>query len=215
MKKSSLLLLVLLLFVSINSFSQEEMGMKDLYESKEITFYGHDFSNFRLFEPSFYGHENMKKFFKAWLGYHYFSDKNEKTLSRWLKKDVTLDLRYTTSLIDHIKEDEIVSFSQHLIPKDSVQAMISRYQVAQTEGIGLVVILECFNKDKEGVSGYFVWFDIATKKIILSDYRVIKRYANGMGLTKHWGKGVDVFWHKYIDDVYRKRMKRDRILVEK
>ena len=82
----------------------------------------------------------------------------------------------------------------------------SNYQVKQQEGIGFVVIVECFEKVTKTSSAYFTFFDIATKKIIMSTYYETAR-AGGTGLTNFWGSGLNETFYYYLDEVYKKQLK--------
>ena len=133
---------------------------------------------------------------------------DERYFARKLKtSNIVFDFQYTGKVIQMLDEKDIASLTKNTISPDSIQSIIDNYQISQKEGIGFSVIVECFDRDKHTSSAYFTFFDIATKKIIMSDYFSTNN-PSGNGLTKYWGKGfldtVDV----YISAEYRYSLKR-------
>lgn len=191
----------------LNSFGQKTNTTdKDVFKSQEIIFYGYDYSHFKLAEAKRLTDGNIKKYIPAWIDF--LNGKiNEKDLENSLKKEkVTFNFDYTMSLIKPIKEDDLVTITKHSISSDSIQSIISNYQLKEKDGIGFVVIPECFEKNKNRCTAYFTFFDIATKKIIMSDY-FGSNDADGKGLTDFWGHGLHATFAKYLADVYKNKFK--------
>lgn len=200
--------LIALVVVSTTAFGQKSYtSEKDVFEAKDVVFYGYDFSHFKLAEAKrIFENNNVKKLIPAWIEYVNSHNSNV-SLQRNLKKDiVTLNFDYTLDLIKNINEDGLVVVVKHTIPLDSIQSIVSRYAVKEKEGVGFVVIVECFEKVKEKASAYFTFFDIATKKVLMSDYYVAND-ADGYGMVNHWGVGLRVTVAKYFARVYKKKWK--------
>ncbi len=196
-----------LAFFSINAFGQKTYTTeKDVFDSKEIVFYGYDYSHFKLAEIKRLIDGNIKKYIPAWISF-LNEHTNELDLQKRFKKDkVTFNFDYTTNLIKTLNEDELVAAKKHIISPDSIQSFISSYDIKEKEGIGFVVIIECFEKDKKKCTAYFTFFDIATKKVIMTDYFGANE-ADGYGLINYWGVGLNATFGKYIADVYRKKLR--------
>lgn len=195
---------------------------KDVAAAKEIIFYGYDFRYFRLADPKRLEaydtddpagikvplNNKLKAYASAWVGY--LLDKiTNKEFARDLKKSkVTFDFDYTLQGIRELSDSDHITPVKTSIPPDSIQTILNNYQVKQKEGIGFTVIVNCFNKETETSSAYFVFFDIATKKVLMSNY-YRTNHANGIGLTKHWGYGFYRTVNAYIGEEYRVRIKGD------
>lgn len=217
-----LILIVTLLICAHISYGQTVYtSKKDISNAKEIIFYGYDFSHFTLADPKrlYFAQEkdpagvkehpvnSMKVYVSAWVGY--LLDKmSENYFARKLKTNkVTFDFDYTLKVIRQLNDSNLVSLLKRTIPKDSIQSIIDGYQVKQKEGIGFTIIVECFNKDKEASSAYFTFFDIATKKVIMSDY-FSTSHADGIGLTKHWGYGFNYTVDSYISNEFKSNVRK-------
>lgn len=215
------LILTLFIFAHISYGQRVYTSKKDISDAKEIIFYGYDFSHFTLADPkrlSFaqdkdpagvkeHSANSMKVYVSAWVGY--LLDKmSDNYFARKLKTNkVTFDFDYTLQVIRQLNDSNLVSLLKTTIPKDSIQSIVNRYQVKQKEGIGFTIIVECFNKDKESSSAYFTFFDIATKKVIMSDY-FSTSHADGIGLTKHWGYGFNYTVDSYISNEFKSNVRK-------
>lgn len=110
----------------------------------------------------------------------------ERKLANSIKKDsITYNFNPTLLVNKTITNESIAVATKHTIDKDSVQSMINRYSTTETNGIGYVIIFECFNSYEKKVSAYSVFFDIATKKILLVDY-INKHDGNSYNNMKDW-----------------------------
>jgi len=200
------ILLVIVSFCSLNSFGQKTYTSEnDVFESKEIVFYGYDFSHFRLADVKRL-YAETKKYIPAWIGF-LNEHATESTLQKTFRKEIVkFNFDYTTSLIKPLIEDSLVTVTKHSISPDSIQSIISSYQIKENEGIGFVVIVECFEKERKTSTAYFTFFDIASKKVIMSDYFGAND-ADGYGLTNYWGVGLNATFAKYVADIYRKKLK--------
>jgi hypothetical protein len=199
-------LTVTLLSVSATScFSQMYQTAEDVYKSKSITFYGYDFGRLKLLEPKRISEDMTPQVF-SWIGYLKERITDER-LSGWLRKEVKSNW---IPLVDHTKETlngkDVVDVVQRPIHKDSIDSIVKRYPIKETEGLGFVVILEAFEKDTKRVYAHFTFFDIATRKVILTEYFNSKE-ADGYGLTNYWGIGTAGTTQIYIADVFKPKAK--------
>ena len=195
------------IFSSFLSFGQKIYSSeKDVFDANEIVFYGYDFSHFKLADAKRFNNIKVKAFIPAWIGYlNKYED--EETLTKRLKKNkVTFDFDYTTNIIKTLKNEDLVSILKGSLSPDSIQNIISRYELKQKEGIGFVLIVECFEKTNETSTVYFTFFDIATRKVLISDYFGYNQPSEN-GLTRYWGNGLATTFYRYLDKVYGKKDK--------
>jgi len=167
--------------------------------SDEYTFYGIDFSKFRLINTTkMHLGENIKNdFFPAWL--REFDDKyTKKYLRQRLVVDVLNDERSRFQVEQFLKNDpsNIVSYFSTLWNADTLLSMVQDYQLERETGIGISFIIAEFNKNEEEVIGYVTFFDIETRELMF----VVKALGDavGMGMTSHWYNGLYDAWNDYF-----------------
>ncbi len=205
--KTAILSIIAIIYVLPVLGQKTHHNTNDVYNSKELIFYGYDFSHFKLAEAKRLNDEKIKVAIPQWIDF-VNQRKNEGTLQKMFKKEkVKFDFDYTLNIIKTINETELASIIKNTISADSIQTIINNYPIKEKEGIGFVIIVECFEKNKERSTAYFTFFDLATKKVLLSDY-FGSNDADGYGLANHWGVGLNTLFTKYSADIYRKNLKK-------
>jgi len=216
--------ILLVLIASFSFFSVNGQAVytskKDISAAKEIFFYGYDFSHFKLADAKrlFSSQEKdpagvndhagsgIKVYVSAWVGYLLNKMSDDYFAKKLKTNKVTFDFDYTFKVIKQLDDSDLVSLVKTSIPSDSIQDIVSRYEVKQKEGIGFTIIVECFDKEKERSSAYFIFFDIATKKVLMSDY-FGTNHADGIGLTRHWGYGFHYTVNSYITNEFKSNVR--------
>lgn len=159
-----------LLFILISSFNlslSADNNPNIIYNSDTLTWFGSDFSLFRLTNPKKVGEDDkLKKYITAWNVYYNAAIPNVKMAS-WLSfKKVFNDTTFTSDVPENRIPLIWISKNKHTISDEIIQNHLLNYTSERT-GLGLTFIIESFQKgDPSLVHGYFVWFDIKTKKII-------------------------------------------------
>lgn len=168
MKKQSLIIVSIL--ICLNTFGQTVYSSEnDVFSSKNIIFYGFDFTDFQLSDPKRMG-QDLKKYVLSLTGF-LIDRLPEKKLQAWLNKDIIIyNLNPTLQLNKKVNNEDIASPVKHTISKDSIQTFIDKYAASEKEGIGYVIIFECFDNASKRVSAYSVFFDVSTRKILVLDY---------------------------------------------
>ena len=209
-KKYYSLSILLLLF---NPAYSQKKTYEDIFKERSIYVFGYDFSRFKFVEPkrSDQGKE-IKENIYGWVGWmneHYTT----KTFKGWFRKDTAI---FSFNAINKINQEinpasivaqEFESRQRYVLPKESLQEMVNKYELTEKEGLGFVCIIESFYKPKNEVSAYFVFFDIATKQI-LDATRFVNRDADGYGLVRYWGTGLGITFKEYFSNVYKKNNKK-------
>lgn len=188
--------LSLLLLLSLTHVSVAQEDIKDeysfdfarVYDADTIYYYGYDFSNFGLANPEKVGQEeSIKKFFVAWMhDIHEIYKKSD--LEVLLKTEVKKDLQLVQDRYKLIR-DEWITFEPHRFDTEKIKEIVKEYELNRTSGIGFVMIVENFNKEKEHVRVNYTFFDIATREVLWSVES--KGEAMGAGMTNHWSKGLE------------------------
>ncbi|MCH2229846.1 MAG: hypothetical protein MK105_05840 [Crocinitomicaceae bacterium] len=190
MKFTTLLIFFILPIIAYSQSSLKEEYTQDatrVFDAEEIVFYGIDFSNFRLVNPEKHGQENeLKKFLTAWMSDFHKSFPKER-VKAILKKDIERDLQSVQQRYQLLGDKWIV-FNDYRFDFDTLKSILKSYELPQNEGLGLVLIIENFNKEAENVMVNYTFFDIKTKEVLWS--LKIQSYAGGAGMTNHWANGL-------------------------
>jgi hypothetical protein len=84
-----------------------------------------------------------------------------------------------------ISPDDVMTYNSHSISREEVSKIISKYdQGDKTEGLGLVFVVESFDKNIPYGAYWVTFFDIKTKKVLFTE-----RCAGtpiGIGLRNYW-----------------------------
>jgi len=185
MKKIILFSIALFLF-AYPSISQSNKA----YYAQEITWFGLDYSQAYFMDniafPDPYKLQN--KLFLEWNNF-IFSEPSKFDIAESFNKTSVL---YSTSFINNRNSradifDHIVTkwANQIMFNSDTIQEIVSSYNIpTDNTGVGLVFIVESLNKpNRQGV--YWVtFFDIETKKVLLSNQ--IIGTPGGVGLKNYW-----------------------------
>jgi hypothetical protein len=206
-KNKTLSAFIICCFCSVLTFAQQfSADEKRVFDSQNVIFYGYDFSHFKLADAHFEYGWSVKKIIPAWVGFLNHHTTQESLQKRFKKEKVEFNFDYVTQINNSLKDENLITSTKYTFPIDDIQNIIRRYKLTEKSGIGFVVNIECFEKETKKCSGYYTFFDIETKKVLMSDYFVAKE-ADGYGLEHYWGTGLNATFGKYVADVYRKKLK--------
>lgn len=133
-----------------------------------VTFHGCDISLTKITDPkrmsqpvSMFMHELIS---------HVTSEMTSERLAKWLKVyHVNLNVNTTYERNKKIKSEDILypSYTNDgLIETDSLQRIIDIMKIDEQSGTGIIVFYEYLSKERKSVSGYVVFFDHNSRKII-------------------------------------------------
>lgn len=170
-KKSYIIILLVLITSTIFAKEKNNLNTTDntelIYNVDTITWFGADFSLFRLSNKKKVGQEQkLLKYFYAWSEYYKLSISNVK-MANWLSiKKVFNDKEFTDEAYKKLLPSKWIIETPHTISSVDIESHLLNYTSKHT-GIGLTFMVESFYKgDPSMVHGYFVWFDIKSKKIL-------------------------------------------------
>jgi len=185
MKSLGLIFITLLLF-SGTSYSQSSKA----YCAQKITWFGLDYSvaNFtddRAFPDPY---KLRDKLFNEWNEL-VFKENKKFDLGKAFNKS---EIIYSTSFINNRNKNiDILNqignyrFHQRFFSNDSIQKIINTYNTpANTVGVGLVFIVERLNKPQREAVYWVTFFDIKTKKVLLTEQ--IIGIPSGAGIRNYW-----------------------------
>jgi len=181
-----------LMLITFASYSQKK---KSLFGPDEnVVWTGIDFSLCKFVgTDGFRKPEAIKgRFFNAW---------NELILVEREKFDVwgalrldteNYNLNNVTSNNDEIDMNErVITHSNHSISLDEIQKELDSYKNETNQaGVGVVFFVEQLNKLNGFCSVFLTFYDLQSKKILLS--KKVNGVPTGFGLRNYWGGG---FYH--------------------
>jgi hypothetical protein len=213
MKKTILILLVNVCTLP-GIFSQTVYTSKnEVFHSKSFTFYGYDYTKLRVSDGTRMG-QNLMPFFPALskLLLKQFPQKDFEIKFKKGKDNVPFNPIPTETLNEKINNGKIVTTEPQKISPDSLAEMIRKYQLPEKEGIGSVIIFECFDRAAQTETAYMIFFDISTRNILYSQ-RVESRDGNGYNYMGDWKKAAVKTIPRLLDlcaddfNAYRKEQK--------
>jgi hypothetical protein len=193
MKKLTIYILGFL--AAINCLNAQ--NAKDVFNAKEIVWYGMDFTKAKFvgqFDQGFgampaAGSDMKTKWVPGWNSL-IVSEPQNFDLKKALKIDnIYFDVTPVNNINSKMDADKCMSLNPGTIEKSDIDAMIKKYATGDKKaGIGLVFIVENFNKGTETADIYVTFFDIATKKVLITEKMSGK--AMGVGMRNYWAGSV-------------------------
>src|SRR5689334_5179890 len=188
MKKTSVIALLLSLTVTV--FAQSE---KDVFTASEITWFGLDFTKAQ-FVGSFNqfadagetgGQAIRDKFIPGWNDI-VINERTKYNLKEAYKKSNVI---YEPNLVAKrnaaINPDKMLTLNEEegKVTKEEISKIISQYK-SDKKGIGLVYVIETYSKADEKGEIWVTFFDIATRKVLITEKFTEK--PGGFGLKNFW-----------------------------
>ncbi len=128
----------------------------------------------------------------------------------WGKALLVSDLKYDYGIVDVVNDQVKVKYlvinKSHSISEEDISRAVAQYKIKDyKDAIGVVVVVESFDKIKEQGTGYITFFDVASKKV-LYNHKVIGE-AGGFGFRNYWA-GAIYNWMKYTKGKVMKDIKK-------
>jgi len=190
--KTKSLLIIVLLTIGLSSRINGQYTRSDIFKMSEITWYGLDFTHIKLIGPE--GFTNPVQIQDIYFReinnlFKYEPDKYDlrKTFS---KKVVNIDLEMIHERNRDIDPYQLVleTGERYSFDEEKVQEIVSDYEPDAREGIGVVFVMESFNKTQDMGYMWVTFFDIATGDILLTDK--MRGKSGGFGWRNYWAKSV-------------------------
>jgi len=182
--KKLLILSATSLFIVVQSYSQ---SAKDVFSASEITWYGLDYSKARFISSAAFTnpYDIRSRFFDSWNGLVMNEAEKYDVRGAFYKDKVNYNLDMINKRNqEKTKADEIVINKSYSFPEAEVQKVVSEYTPEEKSGIGVVFIVESYDKPSEMAYVWVTAFDIATKKVLITEKMAGK--AQGIGIRNYW-----------------------------
>jgi hypothetical protein len=185
MKK--LIALVCLIAGSFPLFSQDR---NTAIKAKEIVWFGMDFSKAKFVgvgEAT--GYEMRAKYIPAWNNLILAEQKKFDVKKAFKKDNVYFDIASVNEINIALKEDAMMSPNSYKLDRSEVDGLIRNYKSTEKkEGVGVAFIIESFDKPAVNASAYVVFFDIASKKVLLCEK--VQGKPAGIGVRNYWAGAI-------------------------
>ncbi len=188
----------------------------EIFYRQDMVFYGFDMTYLKLSNERKIGDgveivQNYYEDFHDVLAKHILPFKDIRHLmgkqSMFLGKSVFPNYRY-------MNYQDFVVAGSYCIPFEDLKKIVRSYVLTEKAGVGMVIVLENFNKEREYSLIWVTFFDIATREILFA--AEVSGKAGGSGMAKHWDAGVDVAFRKmFIDNIYKPRRVSNYQISEK
>lgn len=208
--KKNFSILFLLAFLT-NSFTLTAQTAS--LDSDEVVFYGLDFSKTTMaaIDLRAKGGEAIQVgYFEGWNDL-LLGERDKYSIHKFFNKDM---VRYDFEIIRKRNRerdvDEMIGDNVSEISEEEIIEMIREYQGDEySEGLGLVFIVESFNKFEEKGIVWVTFFDIATKEVLSTKKKV--GAPGGFGIKNYWAGAIfDIMEKWYIDKRNEERDKKRR-----
>jgi hypothetical protein len=191
MKAIKLLLLTFVIVISVKSVSAQ--SVQDVFNKKEMTWYGLDFSmakfagDFSQFNTTGVqtGSQIRDVYFRSWNNV-VISEKEKYNFQVFFKKEsVLVDLSSVDVLNNKVNSDSIIALAAPKpLSEAKIQEEVSKYDNKGKSGMGLVFIIESFDKISGLGTIHVTFFDIVSGKVLLT--KRLQMQPKGFGLRNYW-----------------------------
>ncbi len=209
----------LLLFITGVVIAQSDVNLQKVIDAPQLTWFGLDFTDVKLIEdsetPGFNDPEKIRDYyFQEWNTIVY-SEPEKYNFKNFLQKDsVVIGLDEINEWNKDVKIQSAIIRSYDNNPQptrteEELQTIVNKYSYEGFDGIGTKFIVTEMNKRSAYATGYLVYFDISSKKILYS--RKMAEKAGGFGFRNYW---MGAFYRNYREispnDWLREEKKNNR-----
>lgn len=185
------------MLVYFGLYERKEPETRRIFTSEEIVWYGMDFTKAHFvgtfdqgsgFDPAD-GEALVTKWIPAWNDLVEAEKMNFNLKQAFRKRHVYYDMGSVYQLNKKIDPELLLSYKETKISKATIREMVKRYtNNEKKEGIGLVFIIENFNKNSKTTGLYVTFFDIETKKVLITEF--MSGNPVGFGLRNYWAGAI-------------------------
>jgi hypothetical protein len=189
--------IILFVTVACIAFGFTFQDVDKIFSSKEIIFYGLDFSHAK-FVGSFdqgmgvapaSGYDLKSKWIPNWNQLIANEQENYNLKDALKKEAIYYDIKPVTKRNSEIDATKLQDFNQSVISEEEIAKTVSSYEKGdKSEGVALVFIINYFNKNTKEASVNVVFFDVANRKVLLSDIMIGK--PAGASMRNYWAGAI-------------------------
>ncbi len=169
---------------------------KKVFTTTDIVWYGMDFTKAKFvggFDQiqgagAVTGTDMRNRWVPGWNTLMLNEPQNFDLRKTFRKDNIYNDINSVTDLNSKLDADKCMTYNEGKIEKNEIDGMVKKYTGDKKEGVGLVFIIENFNKGTQTANVYVTFFDIGTKKVLLCEK--IDGKAVGIGMRNYWAGAI-------------------------
>lgn len=191
-------------------FQTKAQTASDIFkdDSLEFTWLGIDFSRSKIIgdfnQFSEWGSKGPSairdEYFPAWNSLVF----NEPTRYDLRKMMRTSHLKYDMKMVEELNANVSVkkmeSYNTPQYSDSDIQEFVGKYPLEKSKGVGMVLIIESFNKPMEKAISHFVLFSMETKKILIQER--FETQPVGFGLRNYWAGSFHEVFKRITNNAY-------------
>ncbi len=179
-------LLHIIVFLLVGSFSgQCQVSIQD----SKMTWFGLDFSESRMIGSEGFADPDdiVERFFNKWN--KLLKNESEKySFEKYFKKkEVIYDLTNAKTRNDLVNAETLVIDEEYILPRENIDAIVKTY-AGKTSGLGLLFVVEAFNKEINKGSFWVTFFDASSGEILKT--KLMQGKSGGFGLRNYWASSI-------------------------
>jgi hypothetical protein len=179
--KKQILLIGLTSIITIQVLTaQKSYDIDDIKKTQTIYWFGVDLSKARLIQGFNHSYETQQNYFSGWNTYLLSKDVNLENLLH--KEEIIPNL----SIVN--ERNKTFTNNSFAITKDTIQSLLHQYSYPIGQGIGVVLIVDNFDKPAEKAYAWLTYFDLQSKRVLSSELLMGKTSMGGM--VTHWGEAL-------------------------
>ena len=202
MKK--ILILAIVMVLAIPALKSQDAAM--VFNAKECTWLGLDFSKAKMIGSEGFSdpYQIKNRFFDSWNQLFLREPDKYNVGETFRKEEVTnyLDVVEKRNEIPNI--DDLVIDHEYSLTEDDIRSMVAEYEMGGNTGLGIVFIVEAFDKEAQRGRFWVTFIDNNTKQVLLT--QKMEGKAGGFGLRNYWAKS----YYNVLKEIDKKQFKRWR-----
>ena len=188
--KTRIIFIMLLAAFAFSQNSRSQSTRSDIFDAPEITWFGLDFSMVRLIGPDgFTDPRAIKEIYFMDMNNLIRLEPEKYDLKKvFYKNQVPIDLSVikVRNQLPDVEEMVVASGTVYNLEEKTIRDMVKAYVPETQTGVGVVFIMESFNKEEEKGHIWVTFFDIATREVLLMDK--MSGAAGGFGWRNYWAR---------------------------
>ncbi len=187
----------------------------EVFFRQDLVFYGYDLTYLKLSNPKKVGQSMMliQKYFNDWNN-EFNKEVGYNNLSKWMSKRSMI--MGTPVFSNYYKRDfnNFVEYGNYCISFADLEKIVGSYVLNESQGIGMVINLVNFNKDREYSMAYVTFFDIGSREILFAV--LVTGEAGGGGMVGHWATGIEEGVREiFVDEIFKRKLSNNGMIPSK
>lgn len=213
------LIIIIFLTATLNSLSAQKtkkgieykFNLEALKQAPLVVWYGWDFSNAKVrdFGKFQEGELILGRHIPAIIAELETQYTGVRTKRVTKKDSVIADVTSVQDLYQKMDAKTFIVPRYKEIEIDSIKSIVKNYKLPQTEGMGMVIIIEMMNTEKDlgrFVTGYITFFDVASREVYYA-IRMKGLPGSKWGFNDYWVNGLTELHTYFFADYYSKLLK--------